>query len=173
MPARSTSHGRTGESSLNSPRVLLLMWQWIVLMIPLLHHCVLDEPDRWVVSFHCVPCCDFCFAHFCHAVSERNDCWFRSLSLFKADTLLQSDAARDVMMPIFFHRNARYTAGQNNNIIDSQNGELCNVTVLSSVCHVCHPVWCVMPCGVCVCVRVRVSVVVFCFVLCTLNSQHT
>ena len=28
------------------------------------HHCVLDEPVRFFVSFHCVLSGDFCFAHF-------------------------------------------------------------------------------------------------------------
>ena len=44
------------------------------------HHCVLDEPVRWLVSFHCILCSDFCFAHCCHTASERNDCWLRVFS---------------------------------------------------------------------------------------------
>ena len=31
------------------------------------HHCVLDEPLRFFVSFHCVLCGDFCSAHFSFA----------------------------------------------------------------------------------------------------------
>ena len=65
-------------------------------------------------------------AHVCHAVSERNDCWLRGalerdLAIPKQTdeshhyrncpeffgAFLQCDTAHDVLMPIFFHRNAR------------------------------------------------------------------
>ena len=40
------------------------------------HHCVLDEPVRFFVSFHCVLCGDFCHLHLSYSISERNDGWF-------------------------------------------------------------------------------------------------
>ena len=40
-------------------------------------NCVLNESVRWLVSFHCILCCEFCLAHFCHGIPERNDCWLR------------------------------------------------------------------------------------------------
>ena len=43
-----TNHGRIGDASLSTYQ----------------HHCVLDGPDRFLVSCHCVLCGDFCFAHF-------------------------------------------------------------------------------------------------------------
>ena len=89
--------------------------------------CVLGEPVRVFVSFHCVLCGDFCFAHFSYTISERNDCSFcvvlqRDLTTTKqvnefrhpfsclrfSDPLLQRNAAHDVLASVFFHRNAGY-----------------------------------------------------------------
>ena len=40
------------------------------------HHCVPDEPVRFFVSFHCVLCGHFCFAHSNYTISECNGCQF-------------------------------------------------------------------------------------------------
>ena len=92
-------------------------------------NCVLNESVRWLVSFHCILCCEFCLAHFCHGIPERNDCWLRvapqrDLSTTKlkkttnlttlsivhgsAPLFLECDTAHDVLIRVFCHRNARY-----------------------------------------------------------------
>ena len=91
------------------------------------HDRVLDGPIRLFVSLHRVLCGDLCFAHFSYTISERNDCrlrvaFQRDLTVTKQvnelrhpldcprflDSFFQRNAARDVLMSVFLHRDASY-----------------------------------------------------------------